>query len=75
LLLATDIGGNNAWHLAAMCSKLDVLQNIWDLDEDNLITEDANNNLFLATDNLELFTSDGLQKRGKRNLLRNKGVG
>jgi len=51
-----------------------VLQNIWELDEDNLTIEEANNNLFLATDNLELFTSDVLEKRGIRKLLRNKGV-
>jgi len=40
-----------------MCSKLDALQKIWELDENNLTTEDVNN-LFLATDNLECFTSD-----------------
>ena len=74
-LFSTDNNGNISWHLIAVCSKLDVLQKIWELDEDNLTKEEVNNNLFLATDDSEFFTSDVVEKRGKRNLLRNKGKG
>jgi len=45
-----------------MCSKLEVLQHIWELGEDNLTKEEVNINLFLSTDNLEFFTSYVFEK-------------
>jgi L-fucose isomerase-like protein len=30
LLLATESKGNTAWHVAALCGKLDVMQNLWE---------------------------------------------
>jgi hypothetical protein len=42
-LFSTDNNGNIAWHLVAVCSKLDILQKIWELHEDNLTTEEVNN--------------------------------
>jgi len=41
------------WHVAAELGNLELLQNIWEWAKENIKTEDLNNKLLLATDNME----------------------
>jgi len=45
--------GNTAWHLGVMCNKLYVLQEIREWAKENLTAEELDNNLLLATENME----------------------
>jgi hypothetical protein len=50
LLLAQDDNTPTAWHLAAVCGNIQVLQKLWEWAKEKLTTEDLNNKLLLAKD-------------------------
>jgi hypothetical protein len=50
LLLAQDNNTQTAWHLAAVCGNIQVLQKLWEWAKEKLTTEDLNNKLLLAKD-------------------------
>jgi ankyrin repeat protein len=50
LLLAQDNDTPTAWHMAAECGNLELLQMLWELAKQKLTPEDLNNKLLLAKD-------------------------
>jgi hypothetical protein len=54
---------------------VEILQEIWELAEDRLTTEELNNNLRLDRDCSGFIAWNGVENCGKGNLLQNKGVG
>jgi len=50
LLLAQDNDKPTAWHVAAECGNLELLQMLWELAKKKLTPEDLNNKLLLAKD-------------------------
>jgi ankyrin repeat protein len=50
LLLAQDNDKPTAWHVAAECGNLELLQMLWELAKEKLTPEDLNNKLLLAKD-------------------------
>ena len=50
LLLAQDNDTPTAWHVAAECGNLELLQVLWELAKEKLTTEDLSNKLLLAKD-------------------------
>ena len=52
LLLATDIYGWTASHIASRMGHIQLLQILWECAKENLKTEEIINKLLLATDNV-----------------------
>ena len=50
LLLAQDNDKATAWHMAAECGNVELLQMLWQLAKEKLTPEDLNNKLLLAKD-------------------------
>ena len=50
LLLAQDNDKPTAWHMAAECGNLELLQMLWELAKEKLAPEDLSNKLLLAKD-------------------------
>jgi len=46
LLLGTNYKGRTAWHLAARERNLEILQKVWEWDEEKLKTEEININYY-----------------------------
>ena len=52
MLLGTDKDGKTFWYFVASWSRLDLLQEIWELAKENLTTEEIKDNLLLGTDTM-----------------------
>jgi len=50
MLLSTDNEGQTVWQLAACGGKLEVMQKIWEWDQEKLTTQEINNTFLMARD-------------------------
>ena len=69
LLLAQNIDGRNAWHLAVKDGNKEVWQNLWKWAEETLTPQEINNKLLLAEDNLGVTVWHWAAKEGYTQLL------
>ena len=69
LLLAQNIDGRTAWHLAAKGGNTKVWQNLWDWAIETLTLQEINNELLLAKDDFEETVWHRAAKGGNTHLL------
>ena len=73
MLFSTDNWGTTVWHWAAMRSRLETLQELWDLAKENLTTEEINNKLLFGTENEGKTVWHLAATRGHLGTLKNYG--